>query len=160
MEKGRDFLLAQVSNAVMQHRTLVDNLEDHAKTGKDPEYQALNQRWLPKMQQHQLMLEEYRATLGEPAGEGVKGVIGSLLGKARDAVDALREDDFLSVVADIVTIRQSQDSFATFAVVGDRIGQPRMSEIGRQCEADHAQMAADFNRYVQELFVRNAQAAS
>ncbi|HEX2202479.1 MAG TPA: DUF4142 domain-containing protein [Longimicrobium sp.] len=160
MEKGRDFLRAQVSNAVMQHRTLVDNLEDHAATGKDPAYQQLCQRWLPKMQQHQRMLEEYRATLGEPAGEGVKGVIGSLLGKARDAVDALREDDFLSVVADIVTIRQSQDSFATFAAVGERIGQPRMSEIGRHCEPDHAQMAADFNRHVQELFVRNAQAAA
>lgn len=157
MHEGRDFLRAQVSNAVMQHRTLVDNLKDHAKQAEDARYKALCEQWAPKAVQHQYELEEYRATLGEVSGEGLKGLLGSALGKARDAVDALREDDFLRVVGDIVTIRQSQDTFATFAAVGDRLGEPRLSELGRRMAAEHGRMADEFNAVVQEIFVRNAQ---
>lgn len=157
MQKGRDFLRAQVSNAVMQHRTLVDNLKDHAKQAEDARYRALCEEWEPKAVRHQYQLEEYRATLGEVSGEGLKGLLGSALGKARDAVDAIREDDFLRLVGDIVTIRQSQDTFATFAAVGHRLGEPRLAELGRTFAAEHARMAEEFNAVAREPFVRNAQ---
>lgn len=157
MHKGNDFLRAQVSNAVMQHRALVDNLTDHAKQAEDARYKQLCEQWLPKVTEHQYALEAYRATLGDVGGEGLKGLLGSALGKARDAVDALREDDFLRVVGDIVTIRQSQDTFATFAAVGDKLGEPKLAELGRRCAADHARMAEEFNAVAQDIFVRNAQ---
>jgi hypothetical protein len=160
MHKGKDFLRAQVSNAVMQHRALVDNLTDHAKQAEDARYKQLCEQWLPKVTEHQYALEAYRATLGEVSGEGLKGFLGSALGKARDAVDALREDDFLRIVGDVVTIRQSQDTFATFAAVGDKLGEPKLAELGRHCAADHARMAEEFNLAAQESFVRNAQAVS
>lgn len=157
MDRGRDFLRAQVSNAVMQHRTLVENLEDHAKQAQDARYRELCIRHLPVAQEHQRMLEQYRATLGEASGEGFKEALGSVLGKARDVADAVRNSDFLRLVGDIVTIRQSQDTFATFAAVGDRLGEPRLAEIGRNCERDHDEMQRDFNRLSHELFVEHVQ---
>jgi hypothetical protein len=99
------------------------------------------------------MLEDYAETIGADANGGVKEMVGAVLGKARDAVDAVRETDFLRVVGDIVTIRQSQDTFATFAAVGDRINEPRLAEIGRTCEREHDEMQKEFNRLVQDLFV-------
>lgn len=157
MEEGRDFLRAQVSNAVMQHQTLLRNLEDHAKQAEDPRYRQLCERHLPRMREHQQMLETYRSQLGEPSGEAGKKLLGAVLGFGRDAVDAMRGNDFLRVVGDIVTIRQSQDTFATFAAAGDRIGEPRLAEIGRNAERDHDQMQREFNQLVQELFVEQVQ---
>ena len=159
MELGRDFLRAQVSNAVMQHQTLIKNLEDHAKQAEDPRYRALCERYLPAMRQHQTKLEGYRATLGETSGEAGKKVLGALLGFGRDVVDAMRESDFLRLVGDIVTIRQSQDTFATFAVAGDQLGEPVLSEIGRHCEKEHDEMQREFNRLVQQIFVEHARTA-
>ena len=156
MERGRDFLRAQVSNAVMQHRTLTENLRDHSTQAQDQRYRELCTRYLPRLEEHQRMLEEYRATLGEEGGAGAKEVLGAVLGKARDAVDAFRNSDFLRLVGDIVTIRQSQDTFATFAAAGDQLGEPRLSEIGRHCEQDHDEMQRDFNRLGHQLFVEHA----
>lgn len=158
MERGRDFLRAQVSNCVLQHKTLIENLEDHERQAQDARYRALCSRYVPRLREHQRMLEEYRASLGEPGGGGVKEALGALLGKARDTVDALRESDFLRVVGDVVTIRQAQDTFATFAGVGDRIGEPRLAALGRTGEQEHDQMQREFNQLAQALFVEHVQA--
>jgi hypothetical protein len=140
MEKGKDFLRAQVSNSVMQHRTLIKNLEEHARQAENAEYRELCERFLPRMREHQRGLEEYRDTIGEPGGEAGKKLLGAVLGFGRDAVDAMRGSDFLRLVGDIVTIRQAQDTFATFAAVGDQLGEPRLAELGRQGEREHDEM--------------------
>lgn len=158
MHKGRDFLLAQVSNNVMQHKSLLESLEDHEKQAQDARFRELCTRYIPQLRQHQQMIEEYRATLGEPGGEGFKNALGFVLGKAKDLADTVRNDDFLRVVEDIVMIRQAQDTFATFAAVGDQLGEPRLSEIGRTCEAHHDEMQREFNALVHDLFVKNAKA--
>jgi len=157
MHKGRDFLIAQVSNNVMQHRTLLESLEDHEKQAQDARFRELCTRYIPQMRQHQTMIEEYRATLGEAGGEAFKNALGFVLGKAKDVADAVRNDDFLRIVEDIVMIRQAQDTFATFAAAGDRIGEPRLSEIGRTCEKQLDEMQREFNALVQEMFVKNVQ---
>jgi len=157
MHKGRDFLIAQVSNNVMQHKTLLESLEDHEKQAQDSRFRELCTRYIPQMRQHQTMIEEYRATLGEPGGEALKNALGFVLGKAKDVADAVRNDDFLRIVEDIVMIRQAQDTFATFAAVGDRVGEPRLSEIGRLCEKQHDEMQREFNALVQDMFVKNVQ---
>lgn len=156
MERGREFLKAQVHNAVMQHRTLLENLEDHARQAQDTRYKTLCNNYLPRMREHQRMLEDYQATVGE-ADAAFKDALGTVLGKARNAVDAFRNSDFLRLVGDIVTIRQAQDTAATFASVGDRIGEPRLSEIGRMSERDHDAMQRDFNLLAQEMFVDHVQ---
>ena len=155
MQQGMDFLQAQVSNAVMQHRTLLQNLEDHAKQAENQRYRELCTRHLSHMRQHQQALESFRDQLGEPSGESAKKLVGAVLGFGRDAIDAMRGSDFLRVVGDVVAIRQAQDTFATFAAVGSRIGQPRLAEIGRMGERDHDQMQRDFNQLAQELFVEH-----
>lgn len=156
MEKGREFLRAQVNNAIMQHRTLYENLQDHAKQAEDPRYRQVCERHLPHMEEHQRMLEDYGTTIGAEGGEGLKKMLGAALGKARDAVDAVREDDFLRVVGDVVTIRQAQDTFATFAEAGDKLGEPRLAEIGRRGEQDHDRMQQEFNDLARQMFVENA----
>ena len=158
MHKGSDFLLAQVSNNVMQHKTLLESLEDHEKQAQDSRFRELCTKYIPQLRQHQTMIEEYRTSLGEPSGEGFKNALGFVLGKAKDAVDAVRNDDFLRLVEDIVMIRQAQDTFATFAAVGDRIGQPRLAEIGRAGAKQHDEMQREFNALVHDFFVKNAQA--
>lgn len=157
MEKGREFLRAQVNNAIMQHQALIDNLEAHVKQADDSRYRELCQRSAVKMSTHQRMLEEYGTNIGAEGRTGVKKAIGAALGKARDAVDSMRETDFLRVVGDIVMVRQAQDTFATFGAVGDKIGEPRLSEIGRAGERDHDELQGELNKLVQTMFIAQVQ---
>lgn len=159
MHEGKDFLRAQVSNCVMQHKTLLESLEDHEKQAEDAQFRALCTRYLPAARQHQAALEAYRATLGEPSGQGFKAALGFVLGKAKDAADAIRTDDFLRIVEDIVMIRQAQDTFGTFAAAGERIGEPKLAELGRQGQQAADTMQRDFNALVADMFVRQASAA-
>ena len=76
-----------------------------------------------------------------------------MLGKARDVVDSFRETDFLRVVGDIVMIRQSQDTFGTFARAGKELGNSALAELGAACEADHEMMQQEFNELIIQLFV-------
>ena len=117
MDRGLDFLKSQISNAAMQHGTLVKNLEDHERQAEDPRYRDLCSRAIPQMREHQRMLEDYQRQIGAEAGLG-KTVMGKAMGIARDLADAARESDFLRLVGDIVTARQSQDTFATFNEAG------------------------------------------
>lgn len=153
MDTGRDFLRAQVNNCIMQHQTLLEALRDHVDQADDPRYRELCSKHLPHMERHQGMIEEYGKSIGAEGGGAFKNALGAVLGKARDAVDALRETDFLRVVGDIVMIRQAQDTFATFHRAGQAIGDPRLAEIGRIGQEEHDKMQAEFNAYIALLFV-------
>jgi hypothetical protein len=153
MDTGRDFLRAQVNNCVMQHQTLLEALRDHVDQADDPRYRELCSKHLPHMERHQGMIEEYGKSIGAEGGGAFKNALGAVLGKARDAVDALRETDFLRVVGDIVMIRQAQDTFGTFARAGQALGDTRLAEIGRMGEEEHDKMQQEFNAYIALLFV-------
>jgi len=153
MDTGRDFLRAQVNNCIMQHQTLLEAIRDHVDQADDPRYRALCSKHLPHMERHQGVIEEYGKTIGATGGGVLKGALGAVLGKARDAVDALRETDFLRVVGDIVMIRQSQDTFATFARAAEKIGDARLAQIGKSGESEHDTMQREFNDFIADLFV-------
>ena len=155
MDRGIDFLKSQVSNATMQHGTLVKNLEDHEQQAEDPRYRDLCSRAIPQMREHQRMLEDYQKRIGAEAGLG-KTVVGKALGVARDLADATRESDFLRLVGDIVTARQSQDTFATFREAGRALANPDLQRIGEMGEQHHEQFVRDANRLVQQMFVEHA----
>jgi hypothetical protein len=157
VDEGRDFLRAQVNNAIGQHQALVENLEDHVRQAEDQRFRELCQRYLPRVQGHQRMLQEYGSRIGAEGRTGVKGALGAMLGKARDLADAMRESDFLRLVADIVMIRQAQDTFALFSAVGARIGEPQLADLGRECERDHEQMQRDFNELARNMFIDHVQ---
>src|SRR3982751_5953304 len=158
MDRGKDFLKSQVNNAVMQHKTFVQNLIDHEKQAEDERFRALCARFAPKAAAHQQMLEDYQREIGAETGAG-KQMLGKALGMARDLADAARESDFLRLVGDIVTARQAEDTFKTFREAGRQLGIQRLAEIGEKCERDHDRYADAANRLVQQLFVEHARGA-
>jgi hypothetical protein len=154
MDRGTDFLKSQVNNAVMQHKTFLENLEDHEKQADDARYRDLCSRAIPQMREHQRMLEEYQKALGAETGIA-KNIAGKAMGVARDLADAARESDFLRLVGDIVTARQSQDTFATFREAGRMLGNQQLERIGEIGEPHHEQFVRDANRIVQQMFVEH-----
>lgn len=152
MDRGTAFLKAQVNNAVMQHKTFLDNLIDHEKQAEDDRFRALCARFVPKATAHQQMLEAYQSELGAESGTAKK-ILGKALGVARDLADAARESDFLRLVGDIVMSRQSEDTFKTFREAGRSLGLTRLAAIGEAGERDHDLYAKEANKLVQQLFV-------
>src|SRR3978361_1838383 len=110
MDRGTDFLKSQINNAVMQHGTFVQNLQDHEAQAVDPRFRDLCGKYIPQVREHQRMLEEYQREIGAELGAGKKA-LGKALGIARDLADAARESDFLRLAGDIVTSRPSEDTF-------------------------------------------------
>ena len=154
MDRGKDFLKSQINNAVMQHRTFVENLIDHEKQAEDERYRALCARFAPKAAAHQQMLEDYQRELGTEAGLG-KQVLGKALGVARDLADSARESDFLRLVGDIVISRQAEDTFKTFREAGRALGIARLQQLGDIGERDHDDYHREANRLAQQMFVEH-----
>jgi hypothetical protein len=154
MDRGQDFLKSQINNAVMQHRTFLQNLQDHESQAEDPRFRDLCSRFIPHAREHQRMLEDYQQSIGAELGAGKKA-LGSILGAARDLADAARESDFLRLVGDIVTSRQSEDTFKTFREAGKMLGDQRLADIGDVGERHHDEFAKEANKLVQQMFVEH-----
>ena len=156
MDRGIDFLKSQINNAVMQHQTFLQALEDHEGQAEDPRFRDLCTRHIPTMREHQRMLEEYQNELGAEAGAGKK-FLGKALGVARDLADSARESDFLRLVGDIVMARQAEDTFKTFREAGKTLGNARLQQIGDIGEKHHDVYVKEANRLVQSMFVEHVQ---
>ncbi len=154
MERGIDFLKSQVNNAVMQHQTFLQSLIDHEKQADDPRFRQLCSTYVPIMQEHQRLLEEYQDQLGAKEGLGKKAV-GKVMGVARDLADAARESDFLRLVGDIVMARQSEDTFKTFREAGRMLNNQQLQQIGEVGERHHDDYVRDANRLAQTMFVEH-----
>ena len=156
MERGTDFLKAQVNNAVMQHRTFLQALEDHEGQAEDRRFRDLCGRHIPHMREHQRMLEEYQQQLGAEEG-AFKKVMGKAMGVARDLADSARESDFLRLVGDIVMARQAEDTFKTFREAGKVLALEPLTRIGDIGERHHDEYVKEANRLVQQMFVEHVQ---
>lgn len=156
MVRGTAFLKNQVNNAVVQHRAFVRALEEHEDQAEDPRFRDLCSRHIPRMREHQRMLEEYQSQLGGESGVA-KRMLGAALGAARDLADAARESDFLRLVGDIVMARQSEDTFKTFREAGKMMGYQTLREIGDIGERHHDAYVKEANRLVQHMFVEHTQ---
>jgi hypothetical protein len=156
MERGVDFLRAQVSNAVTVHRTFVRALEDHEGQTTDERYRELCLRFLPRALEHQRMLEDYQKALGATDGL-VKKAAGVALGVARDLADVVMEDDFLRLAGDVVLGRQLEDTFKTFRESGRTLGLQQLARIGEVGERHHDEFVKDANRLVQQIFAERVQ---
>ena len=154
MDRGLDFLKSQVNNAVMQHSTFLKALEDHETQAEDPRFRDLCTKHIGPMREHQRMLETYQRELGAETG-GLKKVLGTAMGVARDLADAARESDFLRLVGDIVMARQAEDTAKTFRESGKLLGDRRLQEIGETGERHHDEYVKEANRLVQQMFVEH-----
>ncbi len=157
MERGTEFLKAQVNNAVMQHRTLLQALEDHEGQAEDRRFRDLCGRHIPHMREHQRMLEEYQQQLGGGDEGMVKKAMGKAMGIARDLADSARESDFLRLVGDIVMARQAEDTFKTFREAGKALSIEPLTRIGDIGERHHDEYAKEANRLAQAMFVEHVQ---
>ena len=155
MDRGPDFLKSQINNAVMQHQTFLKNLEDHEGQAEDPRFRDLCSRHIPRMREHQRMLEQLQQSVGAELGTGKK-LLGAALGLGRDVVDATRESDFLRLVGDIVTARQSQDTAYTFAEAGQQLGHSQLQQVGETLHSHHKEYVDEANRLVVQMFVEHA----
>lgn len=155
MDRGPDFLKSQINNAVMQHQTFLKNLEDHEGQAEDPRFRDLCSRHIPKMREHQRMLEQLQQAVGAELGAGKKA-LGAALGLARDLADSVRESDFLRLVGDIVTGRQAQDTAGTFAEAGRQLGHAQLQQVGETLHSHHKDYVDEGNRLVAQLFVEHA----
>jgi uncharacterized protein YigA (DUF484 family) len=158
MDRGLDFLKSQVSNAVMQHGTLLENLEGHEQQAEDARFRDLCSRHIPPMREHQRMLEEFQARIGAEAGAGKK-MLGKAMGVAKELADRARESDFLRLVSDIVMARQAEDTFKTFREAGRALGIEELAKIGSTGESHHDDFVKEANRLVQQMFVEHARGA-
>jgi len=158
MDRGIDFLKSQVNNAVMQHRTFLQNLEDHERQAEDQRFRDLCSRHIPRVREHQRSLEQFQQHIGAEMGKA-KQMLGKALGVARDLADATRESDFLRLVGDIVTARQSEDTFKTFREAGRALGIEQLARIGETGERQHDEYVHEANRLAQQLFVEHARGA-
>jgi hypothetical protein len=158
MEHGVEFLRSQVSSAVVMHRTLVQTLKDHENQATDQRFRDLCARFIPKMLQHQRMLEDYQLTLGASEGLARKAA-GVALGVVRDLADVVRDDDFLPLVGDISLARQMEDTFRTFREAGRTLGLEQLAKIGEIGERHHDEYAKEANRLVQQMFVEHVRGA-
>ena len=158
MDRGIDFLRGQVANAVMQHRTLLQSLEDHESQAQDARFRDLCSRHIPKMREHQRMLEDYQRALGGREGI-VKKAAGVALGVAKDLADVIRESDFLRLVGDVVMARQAEDTFKTFREAGRVLNIQQLATIGEVGERHHDEYVREANRLVQQMFVEHVRGA-
>ena len=154
METGTDFLKSQINNAVMQHKTFLESLEDHEKQAEDERFRNLCSKHIPNMREHQRMLEEYQRELGADSGIAKKAM-GKAMGVAKDLADTARTSDFLRLVGDIVMARQSEDTFKTFREAGRMLGNTRLQQIGDIGERHHDEYVKEANRLVQTVFVEH-----
>ena len=157
MDRGMDFLKSQINNAVMQHKTFLQNLQDHEGQAEDARFRDLCSKYIPAVREHQRLLEEYQQQIGAELGVG-KSVLGKALGVARDLADTVRESDFLRLVGDIVTSRQSEDTFRTFQEAGRQLGNQQLQQLGEAGLHHHEEYARDANRLVQQMFVEHVRA--
>lgn len=158
MDRGVDFLKGQVANAVMQHRTMLQSIEDHEGQAQDPRFRDLCSRHIARMREHQRMLEDYQRTLGGAEGL-VKKAAGVALGVARDLADVVRESDFLRLVGDVVMARQAEDTFKTFREAGRALNIQQLATLGEIGERHHDEYVKEANKLVQQMFIEHARGA-
>lgn len=161
MERGRTFLQEQVEQAAIQHQALVESIQDDQTSANDIRVRNLCAQYLPRLREHQAMLESYRDSLettGEESSRGgrIMEAVGSVVNRAKETVGGMREDDFERLTDDLASIRQLQDTFSLFATAGDQVNEPRLAELGRQGERDHEQMQQDFYDLAQTIFIEQA----
>jgi hypothetical protein len=170
MDSGIDFVRSQVNNAVMQHDSFLRSVIDHESQAQDQRFRDLCSRHIPRMREHQRMLEEFQRVLGsgesrnegnplENIGGALKRAAGSAIGMAKDLADAPRQSDFLRLVSDIVMARQSEDTFKTFREAGRQLGIQQLADIGDMGERHHDEYVKEANRLVQQMFVEHARGA-
>jgi hypothetical protein len=166
MQNGLDFLRTQVDDAATAHALLLESVIYHEGEADDPRYRDLCDRHLPRMREHQLMLEELRGTLGVPRGSNppaeLVGVIRKAAGSAAGIVRSLADapsSDYQRLSADLDLARRLEVTFKTFRDAGRALRIEGLARLGEKAERHHDDYSADAKRLLLQMFIERAQGA-
>jgi hypothetical protein len=152
MQSGVDFIRAQVEEATAIHASLLESMIYHESEADEPRYRDLCDRHLPRMREHQLMLEELRTDLGgRPAFAAVR--------IPRSLADAPRSD-YQRLVADLDLARRLEVTFKTFRDAGRQLRIERLARVGEMAERHHDEYSADAKRLLLQMFIERAHDAT
>jgi hypothetical protein len=154
MERGLDFLKAQINSAASQHQTYLDMLTEHRADARDERYRGLTARYLAPMHQMQLMLQQYQQAIGTGTGVGSRA-IAKATAFVRDLADRARDDDYQKLVADMVASRHVEDTFWTFREAGMRLGDARLERLGDAGCRGHEEYIAEARALLTDFFVEH-----
>jgi hypothetical protein len=151
MQSGIDFLRTQVAEAAAVHSSLLESMIYHESEADDQRYRDLCDRHLPRMREHQLMLDDLRNTLGAPTHLRVR--------VARSLADA-RVSDYQRLEADLDLARQLEVTFKTFRDAGRSLRIDVLSRLGEMAERHHDDYSADAKRLLLQMFIERADGAA
>jgi hypothetical protein len=161
MHTGIDFLDEQLDDAIAQHVALLASLSDHVVDADDDRFRDLCARFLPRMRDHQRMLEEFRASLGPRTTppDTVVSVFTRAFTTPRALVDAPRSD-YQELIADIAMTRQLEVTFKVFRDAGRQLGITDLAKIGEVAERHHDEYSDEARRLLYQMFVERARDAA
>jgi hypothetical protein len=166
MQSGIDFLRAQIDEAATTHASLLESIVFHESEANDQRYRDLCDRHLPRMREHQLMLEELRSTLGSAKGSNppaeligvIRKAAGSALGTVRALADA-PTSDYQRLEQDLDLARRLEVTFKTFRDAGRSLRIERLAKLGETAERHHDDYSADAKRLLLQMFIERADGA-
>jgi hypothetical protein len=154
MQPGLEFLRAQVEEATATHAALLESMIYHESEANDPRYRDLCDRHLPRMREHQLMLEDLRLELA-----GTNATTPAPAYIVRRVADA-PSSDYKRLVEDLDLARRLEVTFKTFRDAGRSLRIERLARLGETAERHHDDYSADAKRLLLQMFVERAQGAA
>jgi hypothetical protein len=151
MQTGIEFLRAQVEEAAADHASLLESMIYHESEANDPRYRDLCDRHLPRMREHQLMLEDLRVTLGS-------GMPPRALRVNRSLADS-PISDYQRLSADLDLARRLEVTFKTFRDAGRITKNAPLAKLGEMAERHHDEYSADAKRLLLQMFIERSEGA-
>jgi hypothetical protein len=152
MQSGIEFLRIQVEEATAVHSSLLESMIYHESEANDSRYRDLCDRHLPRMREHQLMLEELRTTLG--AGHPFRGT------RVPHSLADARVSDYERISFDLDLARRLEVTFKTFRDGGRQLHIDSLAHLGETAERHHDEYSADAKRLLLQMFIERAHDAS
>jgi hypothetical protein len=152
MQSGIEFLRIQVEEATAIHSSLLESMVYHESEANDPRYRDLCDRHLPRMREHQLMLDELRTTLG--AGTAFRGI------RVPHSLADARVSDYERLAFDLDLARRLEVTFKTFRDGGRQLHIDRLARLGETAERHHDEYSADAKRLLLQMFIERADDAN
>jgi hypothetical protein len=152
MQSGIDFLRTQVAEAAAIHSSLLQSLIYHESEANDARYRDLCDRHLPRMREHQLMLEDLKVSLGIASTFPAIGI-------PRPLADA-PDSDYHRLETDLDLARRLEVTFKTFRDAGRSLRIDRLARLGEMAERHHDDYSADAKRLLLQMFIERAHDAT
>jgi hypothetical protein len=163
MQSGIDFITAQIDDALVAHAALLQSMDWHESEADDSRYRDLCDRHLPRMREHQAMLEVLRADMEKTRSGASPDRPASATRHAprtsnipRSLADAPLSD-YERLASDLNLVRRLEVVFKTFRDAGRTLRIDHLAKVGELAERHHDDYSADAKRLLLQMFVERAQ---